>query len=124
MTEPAYTYDEMSDTLYITFAPGEHATGIELTDHILLRINTREQRAVGITLFDYSILAQQTELGPRSFPLVGFEQLPVDTRDMVLAILLQPPVHDILALSAYTPTLTETTPIIAVNPLIIAANTV
>jgi uncharacterized protein YuzE len=124
MTEPTYTYDEISDTLYITFAPGEYATGIELTDHILLRINIPEQRAVGITLFDYSILAQQTELGPRSFPLAGFEQLPADTRDMVLAILLQPPVHDILALSAYTPTLTETTPIIAVHPLTVAANIV
>jgi uncharacterized protein YuzE len=123
MTEPIYNYDEGSDTLYISFAPGEHATGIELTDHILLRINKQERRAVGITLFDYSVLAQQTELGPRSFPLAGFEELPTETRDIVLDILLQPPVRDILALSAYTPTLTDTTPIIAVHPLTITAST-
>ena len=123
MTEPIYNYDEGGDTLYITFAPGEHATGIELTDHILLRINKQERRAVGITLFDYSILAQQTELGPRSFPMTGLDTIPAESRELVLDLLLQPPVREILALSAYTPTLTETTPIIAVQPLTITAST-
>ena len=123
MTEPVYNYDEASDTLYITFAPGEYATGIELTDHILLRINKPERRATGITLFDYSILAQHTELGPRSFPLTGLETMPAEIRELVLDILLQPPVREILALSAYTPTLTDTTPIIAVQPLTITAST-
>lgn len=123
MTEPIYNYDEESDTLYIAFAPGEHATGIELTDHILLRINIQEQRAVGVTLFDYSIVAQQTDMGPRSFPLIGIDRLPPDLRDLMFELLRQPPVRDILALSAYTPTLTETTPIIAVQPLTLAAST-
>ncbi|HEX9374064.1 MAG TPA: DUF2283 domain-containing protein [Roseiflexaceae bacterium] len=121
--EPIYNYDEVSDSLYISFAPGEQATGIELTDHILLRINKWERRAIGITLFDYSILVQQTEMGPRSFPMTGLGLLPAEMRDLVLEILLQPPVRDILALSAYTPTLTETTPIIAVHPLTIVAGT-
>jgi uncharacterized protein YuzE len=124
MVEPIYNYDEGSDTLYISFAPGEHATGIELTDHILLRINKQERRAVGITLFDYSVLAQHTEMGPRSFPLAGLAELPADMREMVLALLLQAPVRDILALSAYTPTLTDTTPIIAIHPLTISASPV
>jgi uncharacterized protein YuzE len=123
MTEPIYNYDEASDTLYISFAPGEHATGIELTDHILLRINKQEHRAVGITLFDYSILAQQTELGPRSFPLTGLNNIPAESRDLVLQIVLQPPVRDILALSAYTPTLAEATPIVSIQPLTIASST-
>ena len=123
MTEPIYSYDEQSDTLTIAFAPGEHATGIELTDHILLRINKQERRAVGITLFDYSIVAQQTDMGPRSFPLMGVARLPTDIRDIVLAILRQPPVRDILAISAYTPNLTETTPIVAVQPLTLATST-
>lgn len=124
MTEPIYNYDEASDTLYITFAPGEHATGIELTDHILLRINKQARRAVGITLFDYSVLAQQTDMGPRSFPLADFEHLSPELRDLVLTILLQPPVRDILTLSAYTPTLTDILPIIAVHPPTLAASTV
>jgi uncharacterized protein YuzE len=115
-------YDEESDTLSISFAPGEHATGIELTDHILLRINTQERRVVGITLLDYSVIAQPTEMGPRSFPLVGLERLPPDLRAMVLDLLRQPPVHDILALAAYTLNLIETTPIITIHPLSLPAS--
>ena len=36
MSKPIFNYDEMSDTLYVSFSPGEKATGIELNDHILL----------------------------------------------------------------------------------------
>jgi hypothetical protein len=32
MSEPTIRYDEPSDTLYISFAPGEVATGIELNE--------------------------------------------------------------------------------------------
>jgi uncharacterized protein YuzE len=123
MSEPVFTYDEASDTLYISFAPGEAATGIELTDHILLRVNKRERRAIGLTLLDYSILAQTTDIGPRSFPLTGLDELSDDLREMVLNILLHSPVHDILSLSAYTPSLAETIPIISLQPLSIAAST-
>ena len=103
MTEPVLSYDEVSDTLYISFAPGEAATGIELTDHILLRVDKSERRAIGLTLFDYSLIAQTTEIGPRSFPLTGLDQLSPELRAMVLDMLLHPPVRDILSLSAYTP---------------------
>jgi len=123
MREPVYTYDEASDTLYVSFAPGEAATGIELTDHILLRVNKKERRAIGLTLFDYSVLAQTTELGPRSFPLTGLEDLSSDLRAMVLDILLHAPVRDILSLSAYTPSLAETIPIISLQPLSVASST-
>jgi uncharacterized protein YuzE len=123
MSEPVFTYDETSDTLYISFAPGEAATGIELTDHILLRVNKRERRAIGLTLLDYSILAQTTDIGPRSFPLTGLDELSDDLREMVLDILLHPPVHHILSLLAYTPSLAETIPIISLQPLSVAAST-
>ena len=75
MTQPIFNYDEVSDTLYISFAPGEQATGIELTPHILLRLNKQECRAVGLTFLDYSLLAQKTDMGPRSFPLTGLSEL-------------------------------------------------
>lgn len=42
MAEPILDYDEMSDTLYVSFEPGEKTTGIELNEHILLRINQEE----------------------------------------------------------------------------------
>jgi uncharacterized protein YuzE len=123
MTEPVFTYDEVSDTLYISFAPGEEATGIELTDHILLRINKQQRRAVGLTLFDYSILAQKTDIGPRSFRLTGLDQLSTALRETVLDILLRPPVNDILSVSAYTPSLVEAIPIVSLQPLSVATGT-
>jgi len=117
----SFNYDEMSDTLYVSFAPGENATGIELNDYILLRINKQERRAIGLTFFEYSLLAQQTELGPRSFPLTGLAQLSAELSKVVMHILRQPPVSELLSLSAYTPAaITEPTPIMAVKPLALA----
>jgi uncharacterized protein YuzE len=121
MAEPIFNYDELSDTLYVSFAPGEEATGIELNDHILLRINKDERRAIGLTFFEYSLLAQRTELGPRSFPLTGLAQLSDELREIVLDVLLRPPVSDILSLSTYTPSFAEATPITLLQPMSVAA---
>ena len=122
MVEPVFNYDELSDTLYVTFAPGESATGIELTEHILLRLNKAQRRAVGITIFEYSVVAQQTELGPRSFPLTGLTQLTDDLREQVTELLIQPPVRDILALSVYTRSIGEAAPIISLHPRSVTAS--
>ena len=111
MTQPVFSYDEVSDTLYISFAPGEEATGIELTPHILLRLNKQERKAVGMTFLEYSLLAQKTDMGPRSFPLTGLSELSENLREIVLDILQRPPVSDVLLLSSYTPSISETIPI-------------
>jgi len=120
MSKPIFNYDEMSDTLYVSFSPDEKATGIELNDHILLRINKNERRAIGLTFLDYSLLAQKTEVGPRSFPLTGLAELSDELREMVLEILQQPPISDILSLSSYTPSILETIPITSLRPVVIA----
>ena len=117
MAEPVFNYDEVSDTLYVSFEPGREATGIELSDHILLRIDKDRRKAVGLTFFEYSLLAQQTEMGPKSFPLTGLTQLSEELRELVLDILRQPPVSDILFLSSYTPSLQQATPITSLRPL-------
>jgi uncharacterized protein YuzE len=111
MTEPNINYDEASDTLYISFLPDIKATGIELNDHILLRIDKENSRVVGITLLNYSILVQKADFGPRSFPLTGLSTLSDETRGLVLDILAAPPVKEILSLSTYTPSLSEAIPI-------------
>lgn len=111
MDEPIFKYDETGDTLYVSFAAGATGTGIELNDNILLRVDEAGRRAVGLTIFNYSVLAQPTELGHRSFPLTGLEELPTDARDLVIEILHTPPVSEILSLSAYTPSIVETVPI-------------
>ena len=121
MDKPIFNYDEISDTLYVSFSPGEQATGIELNDHILLRMNKQERRAIGLTFLDYSLLAQRTEVGPRSFPLTGLVELSDELREIVLEILQRPPVSNILFLSSYTPSITETIPITSLQPVRIAA---
>ena len=121
MRKSIFNYDEMSDTLYVSFYPGEKATGIELNAHILLRINKSECRAIGLTFFEYSLLAQKTEVGPRSFPLTGLSELSDEVREIVLDILLRPPVSDILSLSTYTPSIVEAIPIISLQPVPVAA---
>jgi hypothetical protein len=70
---------------------------------------------------DYSLLAQRTEIGPRSFPLTGLADLSDELRDMVLEILQRPPVSDILFLSSYTPSIAETIPITSLQSVAIAA---
>ena len=120
MDKPTFNYDEASDTLYISFKPGQQATGIELNDHILLRIDKDKRQAVGITFFEYSVLAQTADFGPRSFPLPGLAQLSTDLRDLVLEILLSPPVKEILTLSTYTPSYAEAIPITSVHSMPLA----
>lgn len=117
MIVPAVHYDEESDTLYVSFAPGESATGIELNEHMLLRINKQERRAVGLTLFDYSILAQQTDVGPRSFPLTGLADLSLEVRELVIDILRAEPLRAILSVSAYSPSPAEVIPITSLQPI-------
>lgn len=121
MSEPRYSYDEASDTLHIVFAPGEQATGIELTDHIVLRYKKQERRIIGITLLDYSLLIQVTDIGQKGFPLTGLDEVSQETRDTVLALLKQRPATDVLTLLAYTPSHHEQIPIVAINTLAVGS---
>ena len=117
MSETIFNYDEISDTFTISFFPGETATGIELNDNILLRINKKKRYAVSLSVFNYSILAQKTEAGLRSLPLTGLEELSDTLREIVLEILLQKPLSDILAISTYTPSLSESVLIATIHDL-------
>jgi len=122
--ELTYSYDKEIDVLYISFSPGEKATtAVELNDYILLRFNRAEKRAIGLTLMDFSVLVQLTELGPRSFPLTGLRELEPDWRDTVIEIVTKPPVNQILQVSVFTPSLTESIPVALVDrdPYLLAA---
>ena len=115
-TEPHFFYDKEADVLYISFSPGEKATtAVELNDNILLRFNRAEKRAIGLTLMDFSVLVQLTDLGPRSFPLSGLRELEPDWRDTVIEIITKSPISQILKVSVYTPSLAEPVPIALVE---------
>jgi uncharacterized protein YuzE len=113
---PTYSYDKEADVLYISFAPGEIPTAaVELHDNILLRFNLTEKRAVGLTLMDFSVLVHMTQLGPRSFPLRGLQDLEPAWQEIVIEIITKPPVNQILHVSSYMPSMTEIVPIISVE---------
>lgn len=114
--QPIYSYDREAVALHISFSPGEKATAsVELNDHILLRFDRSEKRAIGLTLMDFSVLVQLTELGPRSFPVTGLDALEPDWQAAVVEILTSQPVNQILHVSVYTPSLTEALPIASVQ---------
>jgi len=117
-TEPTYSYDydKEADVLYISFSRGEKPTAaVELNDNILLRFNREERRAVGLTLMDFSVLVQLTELGPRSFSLSGLTDLEPEYEEVVIEIIMTPPVNRILKVSSYMPTAAEVVPITSVE---------
>ena len=112
----SYNYDQEADVLYISFSPGEKAsTAVELNENILLRFNRGERRAIGLTLMDFSMLVQLTRLGPRAFPLTGLSDLEPEWQEIVIEMIMSPPVNQILRVSTYTPAYAEAVPVAAVE---------
>jgi hypothetical protein len=122
MKKPNIKYDEISDTLTISFEPNVLATGVELTEHILLRLNKSDRTAVSLAFFDYSVIAQTTDVGIHHFPLTGLSKLSDELRDIVIEILQSKPVSQYIYLSAYTPSITEIIPIISLQAIPVLSN--
>ena len=109
-------YDESADILEIFFGENEPATGIELTDHILLRLKPKTGRVVSLTFLHFSILSEQTEYGPRSYPLNKLEELSEDLRELVIGRLTTMPVSQFLKLSHFQKSATQCVPLTYVEP--------
>jgi hypothetical protein len=109
-------YDENEDILEILFGENEPATGIELTDHILLRLNRKTGRAVSLTLLHFSILTERTEYGPRSYPLDKLEELPEDFRELLVRVITAMPVNKFLKISFFQESPTKRVPLTYVEP--------
>ena len=109
-------YDESEDMLDILFGENEPATGIELTDYILLRLNQTTGRAVSLTLLHFSILTERTEYGPRSYPLDKLEELPEDLRELTVRALTTIPISQFLKLSYFQESPTKRVPCTYVEP--------
>jgi hypothetical protein len=109
-------YDEGTDILEIFFGENEPASGVELTDHILLRLNQTTGRAVSLTILHFSILAERTEYGPRSYPLNNLEELPEDLRELVIRAVTTAPVNQFLKLSYFQASPTKRVPFTYIEP--------
>jgi hypothetical protein len=104
-------YDHEADMLEIFFGANEAATGIELTDHIVLRLHLQTKRAVSLLLLDFSVLTERTEYGPRSYPLTTLHELPEEVRAVVLQVVTSMPVKQFLKVSHFQASPTESVPL-------------
>ncbi|MDZ7291615.1 MAG: DUF2283 domain-containing protein [candidate division KSB1 bacterium] len=109
-------YDEGEDMPGIFLGENEPATGVELTDHILMRLNQNTGRAVSLTIRHFSILAERTEYGPRSFPLDNLDELPENLKDLVIRLVTTAPVNQFLKLSHFQESPTRRVPLTFVEP--------
>jgi hypothetical protein len=109
-------YNEKEDMLDVFFGENEPATGIELTDHILLRLNKKSGRAVSLTFLHFSILTERTEYGPRSYPLDKLEELPDDLRETAIRVITTPPVNKFLKISFFQQSPTKRVPLTYAEP--------
>jgi len=96
-----FVYDQEADILELFFGENEPATGVELTDHIVLRLNKQTHRAVSLMLLHFSILTEHTEYGPRSYPLDKLNQVSEDLQELVLHVVTSMPVNQFLKLSYF-----------------------
>lgn len=108
-------YDPEADILDIFFGENEPATGVELTDQILLRFNQKTKRAISLMMLDFSILTERTEYGPRSYPLDKLAELPEDMQELVLQLVTTLPVSRFLKLSHFQVSPTEHIPLTYVD---------
>lgn len=111
------SYDESADILEVFFGENAPATGVELTDHLLLRLNRDTGRAVSLTMLHFSILIERTEYGPRSYPLDRLAEMPEDLRDLVLRIVTTTPVNQFLNVSHFQASRTKQIPLTSIEPL-------
>ena len=116
-------YDQEADILEIFFGTNEPATGVELTDHIILRLNQQTKRTMSLLLLDFSILTERTEYGPRSYPLDTLDDLPESLRELVLQLVTSMPVRRFLKVSHFQASPTERVPLtyVAAQPSVVIA---
>jgi len=100
-TPVRFVYDQEADILELFFGENEPATGVELTDHIVLRLNKQTRRAVSLMLLHFSILTERTEYGPRSYPLDKLSEVSEDLRELVLHVITSMPVNQFLKMSYF-----------------------
>lgn len=102
MNTPKINYDEEADVLYVSFERSRHVTGVELTDHILLRLDTGKAtgtapRAIGLTFISFARMIAHEGNRPVSIPWAKLSKLPEDLRQAVLAVVTTSPVRDFLS---------------------------
>ena len=110
-TSVRLVYDREADILEFFFGPNEPATGVELTDHIVLRVNSKTRRAISLSVLHFSILTEHTEYGPRSYALDNLDDVSEDLRELVLQLLTTLPVSQFVKVTHFQTSPTKQIPV-------------
>ena len=85
------TYDPETDILYLIFGEPTSATGYQLSDQLLLRIDPETQEAAGLTISNYSIHSSNEQ----TIPLPVLEDDP-ELKNRLMLVLTSPPLSHFL----------------------------
>ena len=91
MKSTRITYDPEGDILYVTFGQPTSATGYQLSDQLLLRVDPQTQQVAGLTIFNFSVHARTAG----AIPLPGIEE-DSQVKSFLLQVLGSPPVTHFL----------------------------
>lgn len=91
MEQITFSYDELSDTMYILFGENHPATGIELNEDVLLRVDLDKKKLIGLSIFDYSKVSEQNQI-----ELVGLNKIPGESVPFVIQLLKSKPLNQFL----------------------------
>ncbi len=89
-------YDIEGDILAVTFAEGQPHLGVELSDNIVLYYNPQTAEALKLIVLSYQALLQASKNKP--ILLEGLATMPVQVRQIVIAMLQHPPLVNFLYL--------------------------
>jgi len=104
-------YDREADILEIFFGQNQPGTGVELTEHILLRVNLQTRQPISVSVLHFSVLTEHTEYGPRSYALEKLNEVSEDLRELVLHVLNTMPVRQFLKITHFQASPTEQIPV-------------
>ena len=104
MPNTKINYDKEADVLYISFGEGQNITGVELTDNVILRLDTGSKpsqlpKAVGLTFISFEKMMATHKDTPVFVSLANLRQLPEELWQAVLTVVTSAPVSDYLSVN-------------------------
>lgn len=115
MAEPALSYDEPSDTLYVSFERCDFVSYLKLSDQVLLGVDADVRRVVTLMIQDFSIFSNPSDFGVRSFPMNRLDEMSPELQRLAMKFAHAPPVSDYLTISTYSPGSGVEIPIVTLN---------
>ena len=99
-----YDYDEEADVLYVSFGHSEHVRYVNLTDNLILRLDTGEEtgqppRAIGLTFVSFQAMREHLAGQPITIPLANLRNLPDNIWQAVVTVISSAPVSDVLGVA-------------------------